>query len=231
MAFKINEFQANINRTGGVALQSSFKAFVFPPAGIETVSNVDTNHLSFRIDSVEFPQRSITPIEFRDYGPLQKIGGQPNFIEITMSVIMSPDLREREFFLSWQDMVVGKHRKEFLNRTERKREFDIGYFDDYKGSVEVRQYDVNAKSDDSHVYSVKLYDSYPQLIAPLNSNWQNADVLKMNITMSFRYFTEDYRGQGDLPTSVTEGPFGRINRSGLGGALGTIAGVILSKTT
>ena len=186
MAFNINQFTAAMNDTGMARADFFEVRFTGLPRGL---GNRDTQKLSLRAEQVTVPQRAVTPIEYRDYGVPYKIGGIPNYIEIDMTFILSDDLQEREFFMAWQDLITGQHRRQ--NGISRGKEFDIGYFDDYKCSgIEILHY--TGKLDDKlPSHKIKLIDAYPLNVATLSRAWAQPEILKQQVTFTYRYFTEE----------------------------------------
>lgn len=195
MTFSIDQFNANINNTGGLAQKSQSMAVVQAPEAVLTQDiGIRGNHFPMRIEGFEYPSRSVVPIEYRDYGPVRPIGGQANFTEVNARVIMSSDFREREFFMRWQDMIVGNHR----NLPESSSKFDVGYFDDYRSDgIEIRQYNQITGDVDQYTYRVMLMDAFPSAIGSMDTDWSAGDeVQKMNVTFTYRYFTEEYKPFG-----------------------------------
>jgi len=186
MTFNINRFTAAINSTGAARADFFEVRFTGLPPGL---GDRDTEKLSLRAEQVTVPQRAVTPIEYRDYGVPYKIGGIPNYIEIDMTFILSDDLQEREFFMAWQDLITGQHRRQ--NGISRGKEFDIGYFDDYKCSgIEILHY--TGKLDDKlPSHKIKLIDAYPLNVATLSRAWAQPEILKQQVTFTYRYFTEE----------------------------------------
>jgi hypothetical protein len=210
MAFNVNSFSGEMSKNG-IAKTSDFEVEISgaPVAGgasnsfslnniIDTVIQSTASavglggvlggargvaeSLSFRIDSVTMPQRSSAPLTYETYGAPYKIGGPLNYVEMDFAVICSPDLREREFFLAWQDLVGGDHRTGTTN-------FDIGYYDQYVCRQGVAIYQLDPNGNRTRV--IKLVDSYPTLVGPIASNWSQTDVVRVNITMAYRYFIEE----------------------------------------
>ena len=186
MTFNINRFTAAINSTGAARADFFEVRFTGLPPGL---GDRDTEKLSLRAEQVTVPQRAVTPIEYRDYGVPYKIGGIPNYIEIDMTFILSDDLQEREFFMAWQDLITGQHRRQ--NGISRGKEFDIGYFDDYKCSgIEILHY--TGKLDDKlPSHKIKLIDAYPLNVATLSRAWAQPEILKQQVTFTYRYFIEE----------------------------------------
>ena len=119
MSFKPQEFLSEINRTGGVALASDFKVRIVPPTIM--IDKGLHNQLEFRIDSIDLPARTVTSTPYTLYGAPQHIGHTLNYQPVSMTVILSPDMRERDFFLAWQDLIGGDHRKNNTNADAVKR--------------------------------------------------------------------------------------------------------------
>ena len=219
MPFNITDFTAELNQ-GGIA-RSDFFEVVFtslPPKVVQSVNRSTLlgpsyftilDGLRFRAESVTVPQRAITPIEYKDYGAPFKIGSTANYIEIDVTFILSKDMRERNFFLAWQDVIAGDHR---LKQTaSRGSSFDLGYFDDYKcDGIEIIHYEGD-ESKDSPSYTTQLRDAYPLNVGPVTRSWASAEIMKQQVTFTYRYFTEKPSGStgAQLPPEAvgSGGPF------------------------
>ena len=217
MPFNINNFTAEINDKGFA--RSDFFEVIFTGFPLKVVAaieestspptNVRTDFLSLRAESVTVPQRAITPIEYKDYGAPFKIGSTANYIEIDVTFILSKDMRERNFFLAWQDVIAGDHR---LKQTaSRGSSFDLGYFDDYKcDGIEIIHYEGD-ENKDSPSYITQLRDAYPLNVGPVTRSWASAEIMKQVVTFTYRYFTEKPSGSvgAQLPPEAvgSGGPF------------------------
>ena len=204
MPFNITNFTSEINANGFA--RSDFFEVIFTGFPLKVVAaieestspptNVRADFLSLRAESVTVPQRAITPIEYRDYGAPFKIGATANYVEIDMTFILSSDMRERNFFLAWQDVITGDHRLQTGNA--RGSSFDLGYFDDYKcDGIEIIHYKGdNAKEEvfSQPAYVTQLRDAYPLNVGPVTRSWASAEVLKQQVTFTYRYFSEKPSG-------------------------------------
>ena len=131
MAFDIDSFTAEMHSVG-FARSSNFEVEISGNI-LSNISGPGTefglsSSLLLRINSATFPGRGVMDITYKDYGAPYKIGGQLNYVPIDIQIICSPDLREREFFMRWQDLIGGLHRNPGLNTNIRHSEFDIGYY-------------------------------------------------------------------------------------------------------
>lgn len=214
MAFNINNFRAEVSKNffartsdfeveinqlpGGIQLNSNIRiqealtpielaaaslntSQSLPATTQRPISNIE-NSLTFRIDTVVMPSRGIQRIEYRDYGVPYLFGGIANYLEVQMTVMVSPNLQEREFFMQWQDLITGNHRT-------GTTKFDVGYYKDYVCEQGFNIYQLDDRGNRTH--KITLIDSYPSFIGPLNANWGQTDVQRMDVTMVFRYFQEE----------------------------------------
>jgi hypothetical protein len=228
MSFKPDEFKSEIGKAGGLALASDFRVLVTPPDGMEYQ---DTDALSFRIDGIDFPARSVTEINYPIYGAPYKIGGTLNYIPITLSILMSPDMRERDFFLEWQDLIGGSHRKAKQNSSidDVQKQFNIGFYDEYVSGqgITIEQFDRGKP--DIPVYSATLMECYPSLVGASTMSWQTPDVLRQSVTISYRYFTDEFIGRPDVANVSADSLFTRLNKSGAGALINMGVGRLAEK--
>lgn len=183
MAFNINEITATINKSG--VARADFFDVIF--SGIPTSLGIN-RELSLRAESVTLPQRSVQPLDYKDYGVPFKIGGLANYVEIDMTFLLSEDLREREFFMKWQDLIVGNHRTR--NQLSRGSQFDIGYFNTYKcDGIQINHYS-GKESEEAPKHTIKLIDAYPLQIATISRSWAQPEFMRQQVTFTYRYFTE-----------------------------------------
>jgi len=206
MAFDIDSFTAEMHSVG-FARPSDFEVEI----GGDILSKVGSSFglsssLMFRVNTAELPQRNVEAISYAEYGVPYKIGGGVNYVDTPLGIICSPDLREREFFMRWQDLIGGFHRNPDLDADQRKNQFNIGYYDNYVAKKGITIYQLDQQG--FKTYAVDLIDAYPLVINPLSLSWANgSEVQVMNVTIAFRYFEE--RNQSQLGTQL------RIGRDGL----------------
>ena len=219
MPFNVNDFTAELNQ-GGIARGDFFEVRLtsLPSKVVQAVNqsallgpsyNTILNGLQFRAESVTVPQRAITPIEYKDYGAPFKIGSTANYIEIDVTFILSKDLRERNFFLCWQDVIVGDHR--LRETTARGSSFDLGYFDEYKcDGLEIIHYPGDGEEPRSPAYVTQLRDAYPLNVGPVTRSWASAEILKQQVTFTYRYFSEKPSGLNATPMKPENIGFGFV---------------------
>jgi hypothetical protein len=197
MPFSINDFQGQVGSSGGFSLGYEFEVVIPNVVGSDTQTDLGTRtaeNMRFRIESFTLPPRAVQEIDYFTYGPPTPIGGFPNYVQADMNIICSRDLKERFFFMKWQDLIVGKHRLTNGDFNESRRSFDIGYFNDYKSqNIKVNKYSGLGDNgrDLTPVYTCTLIDAFPTLVGGLEMSWDNTEILKLPVSISYRYFIEE----------------------------------------
>ena len=109
--------------------------------------------VSMETSQVSFPGMTLESVEDTNiYGPTRKVVTGQTFAEISTSVRVSADFKERNFFDDWQRIVS-------TNRSD----FSVGYYDDYVGTMQIFQLD----HEDRRRHGVELVECYPSTIGEL----------------------------------------------------------------
>ncbi|MEK9696009.1 MAG: hypothetical protein VW270_09600 [Candidatus Poseidoniales archaeon] len=182
MPFNVNNLVSAINKSG-VAKTSHFEVQV-TGAGDTNLEN----SMMARVDTIDLPGRSLATVEhkFTNYGPINKVpyGGQI-YGDITMSIILSEDMREKEYFEVWQNEIVNTGAFDLgVVPQNALSKFNTKYFDNYLGVVTIRQY--GSAGDLRSIYT--LNEAYPLIINPISMSWAEDDVAKLSVTMAYRNY-------------------------------------------
>lgn len=235
MAFNINQLTSTITKSG-VAKTSHFDVFI--TSNLSDISDQE-RQLSFRIDSIDLPGRGLSTADqrFNNFGPVNKVPyGVQTYGDITMNVLLSEDLREREYFERWQNSMVdtGALTGQYSFITGSKNGligFNTKYFDDYVGTVDIRHY----RSTGELVAIHKLVQAYPIFINATQLSWQEDSIMHLPVTFTYRHYISVYSKQ-DQPglgfgASIKIGPdgvSGGIRLPGIGNiTAGTVGGKVL----
>lgn len=187
MTFSVSDFATNLSRTG-VSKASLFDVRFAPPRGL-VGANETLRELSLRCDSVSLPNRASASIPIKYYGNVKKhYYGTIDPTPITITVILSQNLAERDLFLTWQDVALGRIRKPF--NAPRLGNFNIGYYKNYVSNVEINKYDESGNL----AMVTKLVDAYPSIVGESALSWSDTEIMKMNVTFDYYYFQEFYTG-------------------------------------
>ncbi len=158
MPFTINEFTSELNKHG-VAKASDFSVIITAPPA---VTNGAEAWLPLRIEAVNIPSRTLMTIEQRYHGPTRFMPYSFIHTPVSITVLLSEDMRERDFFMRWQDLAVtkdgmGTPRTSSVPDPSGGR-YDSNYYDDAvkPGKIEIQQYPGSAESGDAGVLGAAL---------------------------------------------------------------------------
>jgi hypothetical protein len=206
MPFNIEDFNSSISKSG-VASTSQFEAMILGGPGSYTGGT--TNILStfgleegmrFRIESVNLPGRNLTTLDQNYHGPSRAMPYRFTQQPVTMTVILSRDMREREIFMRWQDYFVGHYRVN-PNRNVMVGQFDTKYYQDGIGTIKILQYSIPVKNTSSS-YSktsadnyklqteILLEEAYPISVNDIAMAWGDEGYGKLQVEIRYHRSTE-----------------------------------------
>tara|TARA_B100002019_G_scaffold292221_1_gene314676 strand:- start:228 stop:968 length:741 start_codon:yes stop_codon:yes gene_type:complete len=181
MVFSPEQFKSNLQAP---AKTSNFEVRVTSPV----YSTFAERDMSFKIESVEFPGRSAATADYRLYGTLQKVAYNTIYQDLTMSVIVSSDYKEVEYWNGWFDEVVGTHRTNNYTASGAASSFgfDVNYLNDYASKVNIVAFDDYG----NETRNCELIDAYPIIVNPIALNWNSTEIVRLNVTMTYRYWKD-----------------------------------------
>ena len=152
--FGLDQFIAEIGK-GGIAKPSNFYVMITSAVADRYVKGKNIigapslkpgakgkekeKLLPLRIDSVNIPGRSLETITRRTVGRPRQIPMMYTMLPLQISVILSEDMWERQYFLAWQDHFIGNLRAAGTGK-ETQDTLGLGYYDGGVGTIEVFQF-------------------------------------------------------------------------------------------
>lgn len=196
MTFNVQNLTSSLEKSG-VAKASHFEVQCTGPSSLPGMER----DIMYRADTAEIPGRSLATFEhkFGNVGPVTKIPYGQVFTDMTVSFILSEDLREKQYFEIWQELMYNTGAFETGSQTNMST-FRPKYYDQYVGSVVIRQYGANG----SLKTIITLVDAYPIFISPISTSWGSDEIMKMNVTFAYRYYRLAFENQ-DQPHRVAQG--------------------------
>ena len=184
IAFSALENFIGISMSSNYSWPSHFEVLLSPPAKFggggflnqffnDVRTGFNGREISMRCESVSMPGRNLTTVtDSNIYGPTREIVENVSFAEdVTLTFQASQNLNEREFFESWQ--------QQSFNATT----FDVGYYFDYVGVVEIYLLDQNGRRQ----YGCRLNEAFPKTVGQVDLNAAPAtEIIKLPISFSFR---------------------------------------------
>jgi hypothetical protein len=177
----INQLVQSVLSTGLVYANRYEVAFAYPMGWRGGAVNIDTlRSLSMRCDAVTIPGRSFSTTPFRFYGPARNMPYEQIYSgEMTLSVILSQDMREKQFFEDWMGLVSDLGNYKFQ------------YYDQYVTDTTITVLDKN----DAVNYIVTINETYPKMIGDLQVGYdKDNEFLRQDITLCFRKYSLQYVG-------------------------------------
>lgn len=146
MPFNVAEFNAAVSKAG-IAQTSHFEGWILAGPGSHPRAAGGTPPLAgleqgmrFRIESLNMPGRTLTTLDQNYHGPTRSIPYRFTQQPVSLSIILSKDMREREVFMKWQDYLIGHSRNDINGNLGNVAPFDSRYYYDGVGTIQIRQY-------------------------------------------------------------------------------------------
>ena len=205
------------NSTDGMSRKNRYEVTLYPPTGARgsrgNTSNVFSKIMGdllgdgtvratgLRCESISMPGRNMdsTP-DTNIYGPEREIVTGYSFGDINAIFQCSSDMREKKYWETWQRL------------TYNPKTFDIGYYNDYVGTVDIHTLDEQER----RRYGVRLVEAWPKTIGPQqlayndNNSYQTVD-----ITIAYRYWvnlTDESSEPRSLGSRIAERAVNTVTR-------------------
>ena len=113
-------------------------------------------------------------------GSSLKLPYDVTYNDMTLSIICSTDMKERKFFETWMDKIIG--------RGGRGNAGLVSYYQDYALGVELKVEQLDEAGKTLITYTLK--DIYPTALTPMNASWEeNNTYQRFGVTLAYRYHT------------------------------------------
>ena len=163
----LNEILGLGNSTDGMSRKNRYEVTLYPPTGARGSRGNTTNVFSkimgdllgdgtvratgLRCENISLPGRNMdsTP-DTNIYGPEREIVTGYSFGDINATFQCSSDMREKKYWETWQRL------------TYNPKTFDIGYYNDYVGTVDIHTLD----EQENRRYGCRLVEAWPKTIGP-----------------------------------------------------------------
>jgi len=178
------------NGTDGMSRKNRYEVTLYPPTGARGSRGNTTNVFSkimgdllgdgtvratgLRCENISMPGRNMdsTP-DTNIYGPEREIVTGYSFGDINATFQCSSDMREKKYWETWQRL------------TYNPKTFDIGYYNDYVGTVDIHTLD----EQENRRYGCRLVEAWPKSIGPQQLAYNDNDTYQtVEITIAYRYW-------------------------------------------
>ena len=168
---RLNEFIGTISKQQ-LATKSQYKVKIFGPGN----KSADEN-LNLLCESISFPGQNVRSVpDTLRFGPAREHGQGMTYGPFNATFVCSKDLREKRYFEWWQRQIINQNT------------WEIKYYDNYKGSLEIYQLDKN----DNPTYKINVTEAYPKTIMPQDVGYAQTNAYQtIGIEFTYRFWKYD----------------------------------------
>lgn len=191
---KISTFVSQIST--GLARSNKFLVSLTPPSSTLTgllgqerssYSNSQLQNILLLCDSAQLPGVTVNTTPIRSFGEVREIPYEQNYEPITLSFFVDAQMSVKKLFDNWLlSTQIGDTRK-------------FNYYDTYTSPLTIYVQDMAEKTR----YSVEMYEAYPKTVSAVQMDYANKDVMKLQVTMMYKYWRSNQIGAGGASTNRT----------------------------
>ena len=205
------------NSTDGMSRKNRYEVTLYPPTGARgsrgNTSNVFSKIMGdllgdgtvratgLRCESISLPGRNMdsTP-DSNIYGPEREIVTGYSFGDINAVFQCSSDMREKKYWETWQRL------------TYNPKTFDIGYYNDYVGTIDIHTLD----EQENRRYGCRLVEAWPKTIAAQSLGYADIYTYQtIDVTIAYRYWinlTDESSEPRSLGSRIAERAVNTVTR-------------------
>ena len=180
----LNDFISSV-RTEGLMTSSRFSVeMALPPTVIE--SNLfagDVQKVLLHCESAQLPGVTLSTTQARTFGEIREMPYERLFDNVQLTFYVDNTMQVKQLFDTWMSCIQNPY-----NRT-------FGYYRGYTTDIGVSVYDKN----EQQRYNVMLYECYPKAISAIQVDFNNRDVMKLQVSINYKYWLSSLSD----PNSVT----------------------------
>ena len=195
----LNQAIAQYHSDEGLAKNNRWEILISPPSGsvltnrFGPIMNANTGagiteSLGLMCESFAFPGRNLdSSPDVNTYGPTREVVNGYSFGDVSSTWRLSSDMRERQFFDTWQRLAYNPDN------------FSIGYYHDYIGEISIFQLDEK----DRRRYGIKLLEVFPKTVDQMATTQGAGDLQRVNVTWAYRFWIS-LADEADQPKPVQD---------------------------
>ena len=183
MANSLNTFISNIKQ--GVSRSNRYTVEFSMPPGLKMPTPSLRKALLF-CDQVQLPGMNYSTIQNRTFGEFRETPYEKLFDTVNMSFYVDKDFIVKSLFDEWMNIIQDPSSRKF------------NYYNNYTTDMTI---DVQDTSDLTR-YRLKMFECYPKTLGSVQLDYASKDVMKLSITMQYKYWratpTSQNKPDGDV---------------------------------
>lgn len=171
---KLNEFISEVKN--GVARTNQFIVELTPPRELALKKDINDalRMIVMFCDQAQLPGLSLSTAQVRSYGEFKEVPYEKLYEPIQLSFYVDNNFKVKTLFDEWMNLIQDPNDRTF------------NYPKDY--IAESLNIHVIDKLDRTR-HTVTLHKVYPKAIAAIQLDYASRDVMKLNVTLAYQYFT------------------------------------------
>ena len=180
MSVKINELTTEIQKSGVFRSNLYTVQITFPQILQGKLGLENTLRLTPRIDRVTLPSRQIRGVmqksAYREFRMIPT--SYQNLEDLSMSIILSTDLRERKMFLGWQNLMANTSGIP-------------SYIDNVTGKIEIKTHGTNSAMVHRRPTTYIFEDAFPMMVSDLEMAASDEEVARLTVIFQYRNWVNE----------------------------------------
>jgi hypothetical protein len=179
---KLDEFIAQV-KTVGLARTNRYTVIITPPPLLNDGGSL--REFSIMCDQVQLPGINLATTQNRTFGEFREVPYEKLYGDIQLSFYVDNDLSVKRFFDDWMAVIQNNGTRAFE------------YYNNYISDMIINVEDL----EDRVRYSLTAYECYPKTISPIQMDYSGKDVMKMQVTMQYKYWRRTTEGS-EVPMTM-----------------------------
>jgi len=184
MTQKLNQFISQVQRIG-IARANRYNVIITPPKKLPSLGNLGLSNMLLFCDQVQIPGVNISTIQNRTFGEFREVPYEKLFGDIQMSFYVDNNLTVKGFFDDWVNLI----------QNPASRTFE--YYNNYISTMQIEVEDTLNRIR----HRTNVYEAYPKTISAIQLDYSNKDIMKLQVTMQYKYWTTETLEVYDEPSS------------------------------
>jgi hypothetical protein len=174
----LDKFIAEVKSQGLARSNRYLVKFTPPLSGLD--SSVPQT-LSLFCDQVQLPGMNFSTAQNRTFGEFREVPYEKLFDNLNMSFYVDKNMYVKRVFDNWMEAIQNPETRTF------------NYYKNYTTGMDIEVHDLM----DRITYVVSLWECYPKTIGAIQMDYASKDVMKLSVTMQYKYWTSQLISQNN----------------------------------
>lgn len=173
----------------GLSRTNHFSVLLTPPSSLANdniISPKMTKILLF-CEQAQLPGVSFSTSQVRSFGEFKEVPYEKLYEPITLNFLADSNLTVKVLFDKWVNLIQDTSTRMY------------SYPDEYMtDNIKIFVHDVQNQKK----YCVTLYECYPKAVTPIQLDYNNKEIMRVQVQIVYKYFTTEQITNGQTNTSV-----------------------------